>query len=653
VNLTYQVFNLRMILERSLTDRIWNGQPRRQAVLGFNVSVDPPAYAAVSAAVIEITVEKPATASGDVALVAMMPQEKTYNATALNSKSNAFAGAAVVKVVNVGMAARKTQKVMYLYRDNDTLSFEHMPRSESNKGELEFGWVFRPVLGRRSVSPGMRQMFVVISLPENELPDDPDRAVSLNVKVRTYWKKFKPEHMTSYTKSQAFGKDVLKNLFWTSPELKGAYLNHTDYTNVLVRRAELDQNSLRPEVDFVDWTYTGARTVLVTLHGRNFFTGTSVVMGGKPYKDASNGLLIKSDSQIDLLTDVDSLIRSDGVVVGRYGNAAAIVGTRAPTSQTSAATPGYGFELRSASVGPTLGAYRQLTINADTPDCERLPHNPKSSSFRMPFVLLDDTLVSDKGNITCLAGKTKITLNVLDNLVSGKAPILRVVYPFYPMNSGGSMQIVNPDVAFELDRISSESDSFLLKAKTLEHFAIQSNESDGKQNCWELVVGPEARIVLPAGHCTYADPGAKRITNNSILISSLPNGAVFKDRFILLSPGGFPYELTVPPSKPDPKKPAFVKEPVPTINQFDARWIELLGDGLQAVASAKINGANAEIRVIAAKKPEDKDKLQVNVTRAISEKPGDVDITFYDGNTKVVDTVRIRVICTACKGGDK
>lgn len=42
VNLTYQIFNLRMLLERSLSDRLLDDdQPRRQAVLGFNVTLDP------------------------------------------------------------------------------------------------------------------------------------------------------------------------------------------------------------------------------------------------------------------------------------------------------------------------------------------------------------------------------------------------------------------------------------------------------------------------------------------------------------------------------------------------------------------------------------------------------------------------------------
>ncbi|MEK6279567.1 MAG: hypothetical protein AABN95_04365 [Acidobacteriota bacterium] len=56
MNLTYQIFNLRMLLERSLSDRLLDDdQPRRQAVLGFNVTLDPPRTSNDAVAVVEIS----------------------------------------------------------------------------------------------------------------------------------------------------------------------------------------------------------------------------------------------------------------------------------------------------------------------------------------------------------------------------------------------------------------------------------------------------------------------------------------------------------------------------------------------------------------------------------------------------------------------
>src|SRR5262249_45026937 len=87
INLTYQVFNLRMLLERSITDRLLldpnptssSGYTRLQAVIGFDVTLDPPKEAKDSAAIVEVTVtvEPNANPSPKVSLVALMPQEKT------------------------------------------------------------------------------------------------------------------------------------------------------------------------------------------------------------------------------------------------------------------------------------------------------------------------------------------------------------------------------------------------------------------------------------------------------------------------------------------------------------------------------------------------------------------------------------------------
>ena len=129
LNLTYQIFNLRMLLERSLSDRLLSaGATRRQAVLGFNVSIDPPRTAEESVAVVEITLDLAShlgTPDG-LSIVGLMPQEKTYNASALSTKSNAFGGAAIAKFFQVGYNQRERGQTFYLYRDADTISYQRM-----------------------------------------------------------------------------------------------------------------------------------------------------------------------------------------------------------------------------------------------------------------------------------------------------------------------------------------------------------------------------------------------------------------------------------------------------------------------------------------------------------------------------------------------
>lgn len=56
VNLTYQLYNVRMLLDRSLTDRLHGNTARLQAVVGFDVDLEPDKYAKDAAAIVEITV---------------------------------------------------------------------------------------------------------------------------------------------------------------------------------------------------------------------------------------------------------------------------------------------------------------------------------------------------------------------------------------------------------------------------------------------------------------------------------------------------------------------------------------------------------------------------------------------------------------------
>jgi hypothetical protein len=665
VNLTYQIFNLRMISERSLSDRLWKGKPRRQAVLGFDISLDPPSYAKDSAAVIEISVCDPKSNAGDVSLVAMMPQEKTYNAAALSSSSKAFAGSAMAGPVSVGAAGRRSQKTMYLYRDNDTIAYEDMMRAET-ASQLEFGWVFRPVLGRRSVSPGMRQMFAVISLPDDDCSaEDPatsgssskaspikkegcSGARSLTVKVRTYWKKYDRGTLTTASASQIMGFSGIQNIFGVSPKLTPKYLDFATYSNVEVTSPSVTDDNLKATIKDVTWSSTGGNSVVVSLTGKNFFTGTTVIMGGQTYRESSGNLLIKSDGIMDILTDTTALANSDGVVIGRYGRSARISAEGTNRSDTPA-----GLDLiDEVALGPNLGGDHKLTVTLSIP-CTALPRNEVSNKPKVPFILINDTNSPGRAYFDCSdKNPAVLTTWVSDDLVAGKAPRLQLIYPF-----GLTSQIKPlPDASlvFQLERLSQQenkvSESFLLKALTDPNF----ESLDKAGGCWTLEVGPDYEINLPTSKCTN-HPDSKnmqKLTATTILIREIPEkkgSPLFEDKFILKdNVKGF-FEVAVPAAKAEAKKPAFAAKQTLTINQNDSRWVTVLGTGLEGVTSVKINSVPIDLRLTAAKKPEDKDQLQLNIQRTISEKPGDVDITFYDSSNKVIDTIPLKIVCTSCK----
>ncbi len=364
VNLTYQIFNLRMILERALSDRLNPGangdnKTRLQAVLGLNVTLDPPRTANDAVAVVEITLTSNDKDKKDLSLVALMPQEKTYNAAALNSKSNAFAGSAVVSSFQVGFSARKRGQVFYLYRDNDTISYERMTGDPT---KIVFGWMFRPVLGRRSVSPGLRQLFAIMALPNVDCADiDPNCKASLTSKVRTYWKKYDRGTLTSFEYHDA----NRARLFWygfslglTKPQIFAGhkYENEATYSDLTVQSSANYQDALKPTVKQVTWRPTGAKNIVISARGNNFFSQTKVALGDATYSDGA-GLILKSNQAFDLVTTLDALVNGPGTILGRYDISVPLTNDEVPESLKN------GVEVKDANLKPAIAGTRKIEIH--------------------------------------------------------------------------------------------------------------------------------------------------------------------------------------------------------------------------------------------------------------------------------------------------
>ena len=396
---------------------------------------------------------------------------------------------------------------------------------------------------------------------------------------------------------------------------------------------------------------------------------------------------MKSENQIDILTDVDSLVRSDGVIEGRYGEPAVI-------GQVPGAIPPSWSLI---NVGPSIGGFRQVDVPFDF-DCAALPHYTSAAGgIRMPLVLVEDTVVSDRGNINCNAAGTKgvVGVRVADSLIAGKAPLLQVIFPFWPRAWNYAETLVDVPAVFILERISAEKDSFILRSVTANTFGLAPDQADvdaaiaklnvelkkaadarvaeekknstQKQskpasteppsvkqptfdaNCITLLYAPGKGMNLPSKDCKDHDPRAAYLSQFSILISSLPDDGkdAFKDRFILLDRKRRAFEVPVPASKPKPKDPALDKTTKITVNQFDTGWISFPGSDLAGIKSAKVTGVALDTRIVpkTAKLPEN---VQVNLIRTVTDKPGANSVTFYDSDGKFVDTLSFTIRCTAC-----
>lgn len=306
VNLTYQLYNVQMLLNRSLTDRLYDGKSRLQAVVGFDIDLVPDRYAQNAAAVVEVSVSMdspPATCSTTEApgMVALMPEQGSHNAANLSQKANAFGGALAASVFSVGVSAQKRSQIFYLYRDMDTISFERMAKD----GALAtFGWQFRPVLGRKSVDPGIRHMIAVLSLP---CPDEANIAPKLNVSVNTSWRRYEGATQTT----------TLESHFWQHSLPVSV---PTTFAHLSVPATASGQLSLGPKITSIQWIPSSDGTGIAVVSGQHFFLGTTVRLGSKLYSGGGDGLVIKSDQELEVPVPLP-LVTVGGVLSGRYGAA--------------------------------------------------------------------------------------------------------------------------------------------------------------------------------------------------------------------------------------------------------------------------------------------------------------------------------------------
>lgn len=794
VNLTYQIFNLRMLLERSLSDRLLTDTPsvsdtkrtRLQAVLGFNVTLDPPRTANDAVAVVEITVTLSPVQSGQgtghasvnqgsgngLSLVALMPQEKTYNAATLSNKSNAFGGSAVVNAFQVGYSQRKREQIFYIYRDNDTLSYERMTGDPS---KIVFGWMFRPVLGRNSVSPGLRQMFAIMALPNVDCDEQQRQkaeqekaerleaerlkrcSVTLNSSVRTYWKKYDRGTLSSYenhdtNRAKAFWFKLSAGL--SKPQIfpDRRYENDATYSGPEVRSSAEYENYLKPQITSVEWRPTGAKNVIVSVTGNNLFTNTQVAMGDKLYTKPGDGLIFKSSQGFDLVTTLDALANGPGTVIGRYGVGVPLIQKTLPEGFSP-----NGVEIIGAGVTPSTSGSRRLTIEvrgkaplkasreeraaqlefwkikSELQDVqgkievvERATRAVQSAKVKAQSQAQKElkAVIAKLGSLSALQQEEATTVKQLasaeqrkkekqqtleeyrtlgaaaltryspvisvngnplelpysqyqdeidghwsleatlpDSYLADGGGVVKISWPFYSAEDWtASFPMINPDRAFPVTRVSQKS---ILISRIDGLSFVNGPESEGHASpCWNLIVAEE-RIPLTSGcDIQTALPGCPK--KEKSCLSSLPLSDYtvaasaaneLPDKVVLVAPSGATYTLAVPELKAKDTK----VQPL-AIKQYDSLWIEVTSAELKTADLSKVTTVEANgtpLRMVPQKATDANQKvtiksIKMEITRALTEKQGTVDIAFRAANGDIIGTRQLEIKRTeAGTKGDK
>jgi hypothetical protein len=504
VNLTYQIYNLSLLLSRSLTDRTFGGESRLQAVVGFDIDIEPDEKAKNGVAVVEVsacmvpsgTTNKAVSGCGQGLekphIVSMMPEEGSHNAATLSQKANAFSGALAAQVFSAGFAFQKRSQVFYLYRDIDTTSFQRTNVKEPSI--LHFGWQFRPVLGQPSVGAGLRHMLVVLSLPAKDDRSDGDPQLAIH--VETHWLGYDGKARTTTTKGSFFSRMDPRS-------------NPVDQAALTVPTTLHYQHDLAPHISKVKWVPTDHTNGVAIIAGDNFFLGTTIRVGNKTFTGANDGLVLKSDKEVEIALP-STAVASGGVLSGRYGIGRDLEPEGGfPLSD--------GFSIRTVSPSPAGKDLAMLTMqlvflapNSRHPDkavtCSgqtlvfsntgaSVPVNAAGnpidltkvawastsdadSSLNFPVVSVDgkqDSLettldLSPTPNWSCngqfppgsLIGQVNATVPAKD--VAGNSQFISVVFPFAGRQWAQSMPYFTPTL--KIDRLGSETRPKLMISST-------------------------------------------------------------------------------------------------------------------------------------------------------------------------------------------
>jgi hypothetical protein len=375
MQLTFQIANLRLLLEGSLNDRFVTGNQRlkQHATVGFPISIEAPPDSRYKNAVAEVRVtittwpnfydkqqqprsyedvvgayqSGPTANTGPVCpayaattfsdkeglysdqtcpdapgLMAILPREKTYNVVDIKANSISLSGAATASVLTAGVTWYRATKHFYVIQAQDTVAFEDEPHLRPNGGRLNsvsttFGWQFRPVLNESRVRPGLRQLFAELSFPTLP-PTNGQLEFYGTVTVEARWRHYDP-------KTASVGSAIIDPQFEREElcRIQGicSAAPKADSPSVeWIGAWQLPNFDLTPKVpEGISWEEAGPGAITVAANG--FYTpGTGIVVGSSLYSPATGNYYYDPD-KIRFVAPSADLVRVDSILLEEQGGA--------------------------------------------------------------------------------------------------------------------------------------------------------------------------------------------------------------------------------------------------------------------------------------------------------------------------------------------
>jgi hypothetical protein len=638
-NLSAQYMSLRLLLQRSLSDRVVmraNGtsEPRTQPVYGFQISIDPARKYrdAVAEAIVTISLPPDDQSGLDAPrLVTLLPKEKTYNVAEVTSRSRAFSLGGIVQVVNVGAAFNQSRETLYVVKDTDTVALEKTLPGASARNATAFSWQFRPVLGKRVVSPGARQVFAVLALP-----------TSINerwegiVSITTQWRRYDRKTKTA--------GDVIRDS-----------VNHQEPYRIVVSRLQEQETAVASTIEGIDLRAAGS-AALITVDG-HFPSGTLVSVADTIIDTPANGMLLKTPRRMTFVVAAERLFFAP-TLIDSFGVATELLlegGDTPPNFQVVAAGQEERFAvyLRSNIPAPRADLFAGDTfakhlLADETYAKSILPwlrsNRSTAVQLKRPLVLIGHTVfglsdapvIQQAGSAACSRGKnaklcdqltqamtkeklnesdiTKLTFDV-SPAVAQDARVVRVLDPFY----GQGKFVENP--------ITFASPTKVVTIGDLQFVDISNAEAQLALSGQLLTNADGLTLRIGGTVCKRVGVAAE-----SVVIFACDTAALATaTRAIVTYTDAEPKLLSIPPL-PSLRVQVVRQE---RIREGEVRAVRLEGNDLSTVASARYNGTALRISHDSG----NSDTLYVDVPAAVTSSPGDKLVQLLLNDGRIVQTV--------------
>lgn len=177
VSTSFELVNLRHLLAMSF----WDRRDMERITVGFDISVQPRDRHENAVAQVTVRVPRgPGKRDQQVSLIHLFPREETYNTVSVTDSVESVGLGMVLGPLKIGNQNSQANSQSYVVQDVDTVAITH-----ETSEYVQFGWQFRPVLGRHFVKPGVRRVYAVLAVPRSRIKER--QSTSVKIKVRTEW----------------------------------------------------------------------------------------------------------------------------------------------------------------------------------------------------------------------------------------------------------------------------------------------------------------------------------------------------------------------------------------------------------------------------------------------------------------------------------